>query len=183
MMLTQILLPDIKPENILLQANGYLLLSDFGVAKILQDVEDCRSTSGTHGYMVTTITFEAEYSCLYLYNNGDDATLHNDDFYKQAPEIYLPHHRHGTAADWFALGVTLHEFVTGRRPFETSKLQAFRNGEMNAGMFETYMNDQIHPWTLQFSSNFPFRKFTKFSYFRRPVSSISRVVQLRIREL
>ena len=45
-------LTDIKPENILLQANGYLLLSDFGVAKILQDVEDCRSTSGTHGYMV-----------------------------------------------------------------------------------------------------------------------------------
>ena len=44
---------DIKPENILLQANGYLLLSDFGVAKILLDVEDCRSTSGTHGYMVT----------------------------------------------------------------------------------------------------------------------------------
>ena len=43
---------DIKPENILLQANGYLLLSDFGVAKILLDVEDCRSTSGTHGYMV-----------------------------------------------------------------------------------------------------------------------------------
>jgi hypothetical protein len=58
MMLTQILIPDIKPENILLQANGYLLLSDFGVAKILQDVEDCRSTSGTHGYMVTKIEFE-----------------------------------------------------------------------------------------------------------------------------
>jgi serine/threonine protein kinase len=58
-MLTQILISDIKPENILLQANGYLLLSDFGVAKILQDVEDCRSTSGTHGYMVTTIEFEA----------------------------------------------------------------------------------------------------------------------------
>lgn len=55
------------------------------------------------------------------------------DFFGQAPEIYLPHHRHGTAADWFALGVTLHEFVTGRRPFETSKLQAFRNGETNAG--------------------------------------------------
>lgn len=55
MLLTRIFVADIKPENILLQANGYLLLSDFGVAKILQDVEDCRSTSGTHGYMVTMI--------------------------------------------------------------------------------------------------------------------------------
>lgn len=33
---------------------------------------------------------------------------------------------HGTAAEWFAVGVTCHEFVSGRRPFETSKLQAFR---------------------------------------------------------
>jgi hypothetical protein len=34
---------------------GVVKLSDFGVAKILPDVEDCRSTSGTHGYMVRTV--------------------------------------------------------------------------------------------------------------------------------
>jgi serine/threonine protein kinase len=44
-----------------------------------------------------------------------------------APEIYFPTHKHGKAADWFSVGVTLHEFVTGRRPFETAKLQAFRH--------------------------------------------------------
>lgn len=33
---------------------GVVKLSDFGVAKILPDIEDCRSTSGTHGYMVCT---------------------------------------------------------------------------------------------------------------------------------
>jgi len=37
------------PENILLKDNGYCLLSDFGVAKLLENTEDCRSTSGTHG--------------------------------------------------------------------------------------------------------------------------------------
>ena len=35
-------------------------------------------------------------------------------------------HVHGTPAEWFATGITLHEFVTGRRPFEIQKLQAFR---------------------------------------------------------
>ncbi len=48
----------------------------------------------------------------------------------QAPEIYMGSHRHGTAADWFAVGVTIHEFVCGRRPFEASRLQACRTAEV-----------------------------------------------------
>jgi len=34
---------------------GVVKLSDFGVAKILTRIEDCRSTSGTHGYMVSVM--------------------------------------------------------------------------------------------------------------------------------
>ena len=34
----------------------------------------------------------------------------------QAPELYVgPSYAHGTPADWFAMGVTLHEFVVGCR--------------------------------------------------------------------
>eukprot|EP00981_Chlorochromonas_danica_P007897 scaffold1900_cov183-Ochromonas_danica.AAC.3 len=84
---------DIKPENILLYSSGKVSLSDFGVAKILPDIEACKSTSGTHGYM--------------------------------APEIYTKEHTHGTAFDWFATGITLFEFLTGRRPFEAAKLQRY----------------------------------------------------------
>ncbi len=69
-------------------------LTDFGVAKLLERVDDCRSTSGTHGYM--------------------------------APEIYQNIHIHGRPADWFSLGITLHEFLTGRRPFEIQRLQSFK---------------------------------------------------------
>jgi len=43
---------DVKPENLVMKSNGYIMLTDFGIAKILPDIEDCRGTSGTHGYMV-----------------------------------------------------------------------------------------------------------------------------------
>ena len=43
-----------------------------------------------------------------------------------APEIYTGIHKHGPSADYFALGITLHEMICGRRPFESNRLQAFR---------------------------------------------------------
>lgn len=56
--------------------DGYVKLSDFGVAKILPNIEDCRSTSGTHGYMVSVFPFEvfndihtSRYLCLYRHQN------------------------------------------------------------------------------------------------------------------
>ena len=32
----------------------------------------------------------------------------------------------GPCADYFALGITLHEMICGRRPFESNRLQSFR---------------------------------------------------------
>jgi serine/threonine protein kinase len=40
-----------------------------------------------------------------------------------APEIYTSPHRHGTASEWFSVGVTFHEFLTGCRPFPVSRFQ------------------------------------------------------------
>ena len=71
---------DLKPENLLVTNTGYLRLTDFGISKPFSSrsqMEGCRSTSGTHGYM--------------------------------APEVYFKKHVHGRSADYFSIGVTLHE--------------------------------------------------------------------------
>jgi serine/threonine protein kinase len=42
-----------------------------------------------------------------------------------APEVYTDQHIHGTTFDWFCTAVTLHEFLTGRRPYEATRLQRY----------------------------------------------------------
>ena len=82
---------DIKPDNILMDAKGWIKLSDFGISGIMDKEGYCYQKSGTRGYA--------------------------------APELYSPSHRHGAASDWFSLGVTVHEFLTGVRPFSEASVR------------------------------------------------------------
>ncbi|MFZ5903229.1 MAG: protein kinase domain-containing protein [Chloroflexota bacterium] len=80
---------DVKPSNILITADGEPMLTDFGIAKIIDDeaTQDLTGTSaavGTPEYMAP-----------------EQATAKTVD------------HR----ADIYALGVVLYEMVTGRKPF------------------------------------------------------------------
>lgn len=45
---------DIKPENLVLDSRGYVRLTDFGIARVLQ-VENSQDTSGTPGYMAPEV--------------------------------------------------------------------------------------------------------------------------------
>ena len=46
---------DIKPENILMDGAGWLKLTDFGIARFMDDGRKCYCKSGTHGYMAPEI--------------------------------------------------------------------------------------------------------------------------------
>ncbi|GAQ90150.1 Serine Threonine protein kinase, partial [Klebsormidium nitens] len=79
---------DVKPENLLLAADGYLTLVDFGAA--------CKYGPG---HEARTVTFCGTADYL-------------------APEVLLQRlYEWGPAADCWALGVTLFFMVTGRLPF------------------------------------------------------------------
>ena len=52
---------DIKPENLVCEENGYLRITDFGVAKIMKE-ENSSETSGTPGYMAPEVLFAQNHS-------------------------------------------------------------------------------------------------------------------------
>ena len=80
---------DVKPENIILDENGFPHLIDFGVSYVEKDDAKqyltCQLASGTKQYL--------------------------------APEVFTKAHVHGPEVDFWALGVVAYELLNGSRPF------------------------------------------------------------------
>ena len=59
---------DIKPENLVFDGNGYLKLTDFGIAKIYnKNIDNSKENSGTLGYIAPEVLFHLkhDYRCDY----------------------------------------------------------------------------------------------------------------------
>jgi tRNA A-37 threonylcarbamoyl transferase component Bud32 len=87
---------DVKPGNILFDAEGHGFLSDFGVAKVLASSPEARKTQ-------TAMT-------------GAGMVLGTPEY--MAPELIMGEQFDGRV-DQYALAVTVYEVLCGRRPFES----------------------------------------------------------------
>lgn len=89
-----ILYRDLKPENVLLAADGHLILTDFGLSKMFADEDK-------YEHRTTTFCGTPEYL---------------------APEIILQEEEYSYAADFWSLGTMLYEMLTGVTPFAANTM-------------------------------------------------------------
>ncbi|KIW75452.1 hypothetical protein Z517_10193 [Fonsecaea pedrosoi CBS 271.37] len=103
---------DLKPENILLDVDGHLKLVDFGFAKYLPPSPE---QHGEDGQSATLEKLGTEHPEPQANGAGVTYTLCGTPEYL-APEV-IRNTGHGTAVDWWALGILVYEMLIGQPPF------------------------------------------------------------------
>lgn len=102
---------DLKPENVLLDGEGHVKLTDFGLSRVGKDNSRPEPTSLTEE---SSAAEERTHSFC-----GTEQYM--------APEVLLQQ-GHSAAVDWWSLGIMMSEMLTGKHPFRgSSHLDTLRN--------------------------------------------------------
>lgn len=123
---------DLKPENLLIDAQGYIRVVDFGFAK-----------------KITTKSYTLCGTPEYLGNVSHEDTT-NDLTFVIAPELVLqkPHDR---SIDYWALGILIYEMLEGHSPFADPQMNPEDEQDYQKTVFNNIVRGNIE-FTERFSS-------------------------------
>lgn len=109
---------DIKPENVLIGMDGYIKLTDFGVASVQDGKTDKRTChkEGTPGYMSPEVL---------LVEEDDEETWYANE------------------ADFWSFGIILYEMAVGQTPFHHRKEEKMRDKILESDWDPEKVEDEV----------------------------------------
>ncbi len=100
---------DLKPQNVLIDIDGYIKVSDYGLAKELKPGQKTKSRVGTPDYVCTNIKY-------------------------LGPEI-LTNAGHTFTVDWWTFGILIYQMLLGSPPFFNKDQQKMFENIKNKPVF------------------------------------------------
>ena len=153
---------DVKPSNLMIKNDGTVVVTDFGVSKLIEDSQEAEKTSASPSpskrpEQEGTVTMLGDPTRF-----NDDDGLTRDGAIVGTPMYMSPEQTEGESldcrSDIYSLGLTLYFLLAGRQPFsgnfaELLGKQRNRDPESLAGHVEGFNRDHAHVLARMIAKN------------------------------